>query len=102
MKRNYEVKVRLTGDEWEKLNSQVERTCLSREQYVRDVLAGVEIRERVPVEYGEIIIHLRAMTNTLRDLARLTQQTGEVPSKQLSAFAEQLERFDKTFVTSFI
>ena len=42
---------------------------------------------------------LRAMTNTLRDLAR---QTGEVPSKQLSAFAEQLERFDKTFVTSFI
>ena len=102
MKRNYEVKVRLTRDEWEKLNSQVEWTCLSREQYVRDVLAGVEIREHLPVEYGEIIIHLRAMTNTLRDLARLTQQTGEVPSKQLSAFAEQLERFDKAFVTSFI
>lgn len=102
MKRNYEIKVRLTRDEWEKLNEQVERTCLSREQYVRDVLAGVEIRERPPVEYGEIIIHLRAMTNTLCDLARLTQQTGEVPSKRLSAFAEQLERFDKTFVTSFI
>ena len=102
MKRNYEIKVRLTRDEWEKLNSQVERTCLSREQYVRDVLAGVEIRERVPVEYGEIIIHLRAMTNTLHDLARQTRHTGEVPSKQLSAFAEQLERFDRTFVTSFI
>ena len=102
MKRNYEVKVRLTRDEWEKLNSQVERTCLSREQYVRDALAGVEIRERVPVEYGEIIIHLRAMTNTLYDLARLTRQTGEVPSNQLSAFAEQLERFDKAFITSFI
>lgn len=102
MKRNYEVKVRLTRDEWKKLNSQVERTCLSRERYIRDVLAGVEIREHLPVEYGEIIIHLREMTNTLRDLARLTQQTGEVPSKQLSAFAEQLERFDKAFVTSFI
>ena len=99
MKRNYEIKVRLTRDEWEKLNEQVERTCLSREQYVRDVLAGVVVRERPPVEYGEIIIHLRAMTNTLHNLAR---QTGEVPSKQLSAFAEQLERFDKTFVTSFI
>ena len=102
MKRNYEIKVRLTRDEWKKLNSQVERTCLSREQYVRDVLAGVVVRERPPVEYGEIIIHLRAMTNTLRDLARLTRHKGEVPSKQLSAFAEQLERFDKTFVTSFI
>ena len=102
MKRNYEIKVRLTRDEWEKLNSQVERTCLSRERYIRDALAGVEIREHLPVEYGEIIIHLRAMTNTLYDLARLTQQTGEVPSKQLSAFAEQLERFDKAFVTSFI
>ena len=102
MKRNYEIKVRLTRDEWIKLNEQVERTCLSREQYVRDVLAGVVVRERPPVEYGEIIIHLRAMTNTLRDLARLTQQTGEVPSKQLSAFAEQLERFDKACVTSFI
>lgn len=102
MKRNYEIKVRLTRAEWEKLNEQVERTCLSREQYVRDVLAGVEIRERPPVEYGEIIIHLRAMTNTLRDLARLTQQTGEVPSKQLSDFAEQLEHFDMAFVTSFI
>ena len=102
MKRNYEIKVRLTRDEWEKLNEQVERTCLSREQYVRDVLAGVVVRERPPVEYGEIIIHLRAMTNTLRDLARLTQQTGGVPSKQLSAFAEQLERFDKAIVTSFI
>ena len=65
MKRNYEIKVRLTRDEWEKLNEQVERTCLSREQYVRDVLAGVVVRERPPVEYGEIIIHLRAMTNTL-------------------------------------
>ena len=102
MKRNYEIKVRLTRDEWEKLNEQVERTCLSREQYVRDVLAGVVVRERPPVEYGEIIIHLRAMTNTLQDLARLTQQTGEAPSKQFSAFAEQLERLDKTFVTSFI
>ena len=102
MKRNYEIKVRLTRDEWEKLNEQVERTCLSREQYVRDVLAGVVVRERPPVEYGEIIIHLRAMTNTLCDLARLTQQTGEVPSKQLSVFAEQLEHFDKAFVTSFI
>ena len=57
MKRNYEIKVRLTRDEWEKLNEQVERTCLSREQYVRDALAGVEIREHLPVEYGEIIIH---------------------------------------------
>ena len=102
MKRNYEIKVRLTRYEWEKLNEQVERTCLSREQYVRDVLAGVVVRERPPVEYGEIIIHLRAMTNTLRDLARQTRHTGEVPSKQLSAFAEQLERFDMAFVTSFI
>ena len=102
MKRNYEIKIRLTRDEWEKLNEQVERTCLSREQYVRDVLAGVVVRERPPMEYGEIIIHLRAMTNTLCDLARLTRQTGEVPSKQLSAFAEQLERFDMAFVKSFI
>ena len=102
MKRNYEIKVRLTRDEWKKLNEQVERTCLSREQYVRDILAGVVVRERPPVEYGEIIIHLRAMTNTLRDLARLTRHKGEVPSKQLSAFAEQLERFDKAFVKSFI
>ncbi len=102
MKRNYEIKVRLTRDEWKKLNSQVERTCLSRERYVRDALAGVEIHEHLPVEYGEIIIHLRAMTNTLHDLARQTRHTDEVPSKQLSAFAEQLERFDKAFVTSFI
>ena len=57
MKRNYEIKVRLTRDEWEKLNEQVERTCLSREQYVRDVLAGVVVRECPPVEYGEIIIY---------------------------------------------
>lgn len=102
MKRNYEIKVRLTRDECEKLNRQDARTYLSREQYIRDALAGVELRERPPVEYGEIIIHLRAMTNTLHDLARRIRYSDEVPSEQLSAFAEQLERFDKAFVTSFI
>ena len=84
MKRNYEIKVRLTRDEWEKLNEQVERTCLSREQYVRDVLAGVVVRERPPVEYGEIIIYrVRVVKCTACRRVCFASQKQKTPTAQM-------------------
>ncbi len=50
-KREIEIKVRLNQKEAEHLNRQVEKYRLSREAYLRHLIAGVVPREAPPPEY---------------------------------------------------
>jgi len=55
-KRTNQIIIRLTDDELAALNEQVKRTNLSREQYCRDALKGVSIREKPPVGFPKLIL----------------------------------------------
>ena len=67
-KRNKEIKVRFTEKELADLDAKVARTYLSRENYIRGVLAGYEIMEAPDVDTRELIKQILKAGNNLNHL----------------------------------
>ena len=68
-KRKNRVVVYFNDRELEKLNRMVERTVLSREQFIRDMLAGFSIREAPPAPLWETVCLLRRAAGNMNSLA---------------------------------
>ena len=71
--RNKEIKVRFTEKELADLDAKVARTYLSRENYIRGVLAGHEIMEAPDVDARELMIQVRKVGTNLNHLLFLAQ-----------------------------
>ena len=69
-KREIEIKVRLNQKEAEHLNRQVEKCRLSREAYLRHLIAGVVPREAPPPEYFAFMRELHYVGNLLNQIAQ--------------------------------
>ena len=69
-KREIEIKVRLNEKEAEHLNRQVEKCRLSREAYLRHLIAGVVPREAPPPEYFAFMRELHYVGNLLNQIAQ--------------------------------
>ena len=72
-RRNHEIKVRFTDKELKALDSKVKKTYLSRESYIRSVLAGYEIIEAPDVDARELLIQVRRVGTNLNHLLFLAQ-----------------------------
>lgn len=71
-KRKNRVVVYFNDRELEKLNRMVERTVLSREQFIRDMLAGFSIREAPPAPLIETIRLLRSAAGIMSSMTNRT------------------------------
>ena len=65
LKRNIEIKVRLSKDELQRLDKCVKKTTLSREGYVRTLIRGYEPQAEPPEEYYDLIQKLREIDDDL-------------------------------------
>lgn len=64
--------VRLTEEEMAKLMKQVQKTGLSRENYIRALIENSPIRERPPKEFF-MLLEKKSIRNTKKNLRRLKQ-----------------------------
>jgi len=69
MKRNIEIKLRLSKDELHTLDNKVKKTGMSRESYMRTVLSGYAPIESPPVEYFDVLRELHAIGNNMHQIA---------------------------------
>ena len=69
IKRNKEIKVRLSLIELENLNKCVKKTGLSREEYIRTLISGYVPAPRISDDVKEIIKQLRMIGNNLNQIA---------------------------------
>lgn len=91
-KRDYEIKLRFSRQELEALDAKVASTTLSREAFVREVLAGRDIPLRMDVDAFALTMALREVGNKLNlILSPITEWTPEDPS-QLQAVTDALWR----------
>ena len=65
LKRNIEIKVRLSKDELQRLDKCVKKTTLSREGYVRTLIRGYEPQSEPPEEYYDLVRKLREIDDEL-------------------------------------
>ena len=68
--RNIQVIVRLNRDEDQKLRKSVKKSGLSQEAYLRQLINGFVPRESPPADYFTFMRALRAVGNTLNQIAR--------------------------------
>ena len=69
MKRNIEIKVRLSKEEMQRLDRNVRKTTLSREGYIRQLINGYEPQPIPPMEYYDVIRELRMIGGVIQRLS---------------------------------
>ena len=91
-KRNIEIKVRLSRKEAENLNKQVKKCRLSREAYLRHLIAGAVPRESPQPEYFAVLRELHEVGHSINQIARNAQALNAVDAKR---YDEDSKRLDK-------
>ena len=102
MKRTKEIKVRFTDDELERLNSLVDASNIqSREEFVRQALMGIVIREKPPAEYGQIVRELRRIGSNIDQILVKARTLGFVDEQLLVSAARDVRKMDAVFTDAF-
>ena len=84
-KRKIEIKLRLDANEAESLNKRVGKSGLSRESYLRHLIAGLVPTDAPPPDY-------RAMT---RELHAIGKNLGQIAQKAHTLNSADAERYDE-------
>ena len=69
-KRNVFIPFRLTEEEADKLNDLVKRSGLSREEYLRQLINGLEPRDAPPADYYGMMTELHQIGHNLNQIVR--------------------------------
>ena len=91
-KREIEIKVRLNQKEAEHLNRQVEKCRLSREAYLRHLIAGVVPREAPPPEYFAFMREMHYVGHNLNQIAQKAHVLNVVDTKRYDEDSKRLEK----------
>ena len=70
--------VSLSEKEMSSLMKKVERSGLTRDAYVRSLIAGYEIKETPPVEFFEVLKSLQQINNNMNQIAVVANHKGFV------------------------
>jgi len=68
-KRNHYVMVRMSEVELQKFQTQVQKSGLSQEAFLRKVLNGFQVKAFPPLEFRELIRQICAIGNSLNQIA---------------------------------
>ena len=70
-KRDKQIVLRFTEEELADLNEKVERAGMNRERYLRKLIEGTKIYERVPHDLWQLTLDLRRIGTDLNLLAQM-------------------------------
>ena len=76
-KRSVVIPLRLNAGELKRLNQQAENAGLSREEFLRRLIAGTEIRPRPCEHHADLLRKVAGLCNNANQLARVANTYGE-------------------------
>ncbi|WP_420893080.1 plasmid mobilization protein [Pseudoflavonifractor phocaeensis] len=83
-KRNKAKVIRFTDEEWEHLNQEAMKAGVSKERFVRDAVAGIELTSKPPEELAALIKELNAIGNNINQIARIANSKHEITQQELT------------------
>lgn len=101
-KRSIEIKVRLSRKEAEDLNKQVKKCRLSREAYLRHLIAGAVPREAPPPEYFAFLRELHEVGHSLNQIARNAQARNAVEAKRYDEDSKRLAKLIREITAAVV
>ena len=88
-RRNKRVEIHLIEEEHTHLTEQVALSGFTTEQFIRNLIDGVEIRPRPPDELPELLAQLSAIGNNINQIARIANSRKYVTKGEME-YVEQL------------
>ena len=101
-KRNHEIKIRVSPDELATLSEQVKRTGISREQFCRNAIQGVAIRENPPADLYKLIWEIRRVGNNIDQILMIANTKGILNIPDLRKVIDDLREVEKLIVSQYI
>ncbi len=102
MKKTKEIKLRMTETALKKLNRKVSMTDLSREEFLRRLIAGKEIRETPPIEYGKVLRELRRIGANINHLLIVAQTHEFCDEREIRKLTEAVEHLEARLIAAVI
>lgn len=98
-KRTHRVQVRLNDNEYDFLKSQIKRTGLTTEAYLRKIIANKTPKTKEFAERDrDIIAQLNAIGNNLNQISRRANTMGII---NIDSFSRAIKLFEKTMSEFF-
>ena len=101
-KRIHEIKIRFSPDELTTLNEQVKKAGISREQFCRNAIQGVVIRENPPVDLYKLIWEIRRVGNNIDQILMIANTKGILNIPDLRKAIDDLREAEKLIVSQYI
>lgn len=76
-KRNHVIPVRLTAKELKYLDQQTALSGLPREEYLRSLIMGAEVRARPCTHHVDLLRKVAGLCNNANQLAHVANATGQ-------------------------
>lgn len=92
LKRSIKVTFRMNTREFQRLKTQVKKTGLSQEAFIRSLINGYMPKELPPIDYFSIMRELHAIGNNLNQLAAKANATGHIDKAVFQYEANRLRR----------
>lgn len=89
MKRTLEMKIRFTKDELDALTQKAKRARMSRENFCRQALNGIELKEAPPADIPRLIHALRHIGI---GIDQLIKESNNIKNEEIIQLREVLER----------
>ena len=87
-KRNRHVSVWMTEQEYRHLKKQAEKAGLGIDPFIRNLVAGVEIKPRPPEKYAALLRELSGIGNNINQLAYCANARGSAREEEIEKAAE--------------
>ena len=82
-KRSIVIPLRLYAGELKRLNRQAENAGLSREEFLRSLILGAELRPRPCTHHADLLRKLAGLCNNANQLAKNANTTGQVSQQSV-------------------
>ena len=100
-KRIQEIKIRFSPDEFAALNEQVKKAGISREQFCRNAIQGVAIRENPPADLHKLIWEIRRVGNNIDQILTIANARGLLDVPQLRKAMADLRDVEKLIADAY-
>ena len=91
-KRSNRVEFRLDDRELAHLNKIVSASGLKREQFLRDLIAGKDLRTRPKEEWAAVVRQISAVGNNINQIAKRTNETGNFYAEEMRELQQQYQK----------
>ena len=100
-KRNKRVEVYLTENEYSNLAEKVKLSGMPREAYIRQVLGGVEIKEKPPADFYKLMVEVRKVGSNLNQLVKRAQALNFIDTPALQKVMAEIRETEDMLWDTF-